>query len=165
MRKALAVLVLAIGSVLVLQAPAFAQHLYKISQTGSVFESSSLHADYEILTNCPTTVTVRSTTFMPPAATPRFRGTLKVRRNENDETWRRLTFSKVVDSAANARAPKNLRATCAGDHEPMTAVPGALAFTGVSLLPQLVVGTGFLLVGVLLIVSSRRRPSRMTAGS
>lgn len=163
MRKALAVLVLTIGSVLVLQAPAFAQHLYRINQIGSPYMGSGRHADYELLTNCPTKVSVRSASFVPPTATPRFTGKLKVRVKGKVDMWQRFTFTEALTSVANARAPQRTTALCAGDPKAMEVASDVLPITGVSAFPQLVLGIGLLLVGILLIVSSRRR--RMPAGS
>jgi hypothetical protein len=166
MRKALAVLVLTIGSVLVLQAPAFAQHLYRINQIGTVFTGSGRHADYELLTNCPAKVSVISASFVPSTATPRFSGKFEVKVNDEVETWRRFTFTEALTSVANARAPKVTRATCDGEREAMRLASEAeLPFTGVSALPQLALAAGLLLVGILLIVSSQHRTSRMPSGS
>lgn len=158
MRKTLAVLALMISSMLLLQAPVRAQqqtehHLYKINTTNS----------FEALTDCPRSSVVR---IRPNPDADAVRARIAGRKAFGGDTHNRFVF----DTGARF-SPAKLRATCDGvlmKKSPNllgTSVP--LAFTGRPLVPQLLLGTGLLLVGAMFLVLTgppdvfrRRRPRR-----
>jgi hypothetical protein len=155
MRKTLAVLVLMISSMLLLQAPAWAptastvgpdHHLIRINKIGS----------YEALTDCPSTSTVEITprSGAKPVRAQKAGKKLFAHHNRN-----RFTFD--VPSGGFSR--KTLEATCDGKAmiiDPDVLDPSVpLAFTGGSLVPQLLLGTGLLLVGTMLLVVTGRFPA------
>src|SRR5829696_2828299 len=138
MRK-LVVVMLIVGLLLLLEAPALAQHLYILSQTGT--ETSGGQLRFDGSTDCPGTVRIRfvngltrnSNTTAGPAAS-------------SEE--RRLTVT-LPDNAKNSR-PKIRSATC--DGEPMT-----LPMTGVSPLHKLAFAAMLLAPGVVLLLLGRRQ--------
>jgi hypothetical protein len=158
MRKTLAVLILIIGSILLLQAPGGAQskpqhHLYGITTGGS----------YEALTNCPSTSKVR--------IRPNLAAKAVTASSEGRKMFRGATRNRFVFDTSAGFDPKRLRATCDGKYMSKSAnLLGAsvpLAFTGRSLLPQLLLGTGLLLVGGVFIVLAgfrRQNPRPATPG-
>jgi hypothetical protein len=152
MRKTLGVLALMISSMLFLQAPAWApdeqHHLIKLSPSGS----------YEALTDCPASSVVR---IRPnPAA-----GAVRARVDKAFKGIKRnrFTFDTSAEFSPVRSGPKRLRATC--DNELMINDPGfldpkvPLAFTGRSLVPQLLLGTGLLLAGAILLVLTGQLPA------
>jgi hypothetical protein len=149
MRKTLAVLGV-ISSMLLLQAPVWAglpgteHHLYKIDTSNS----------YEALTDCPSDSVV---VIRPNPGAKAVRARTAGKKTFAGESRFRFTFN------TSARfSPTKLKATC--DGEPMIKVGnflGAsvpLAFTGRPVVPQLLLGTGLLLVGSLLVLLTGRPP-------
>jgi hypothetical protein len=152
MRKTLAVLALMISSMLFLQAPAWAppeevHHLIKIKPIGS----------YEALTDCPRSSVVR---IRPNPAAGVVRAKTAGTKAFGGKPRNRFTF----DTGPGVRfSPAKLRATC--DNKLMKNDPGflgpkvPLAFTGRSLVPQLLLGTGLLLAGAILLVLTGQLPT------
>jgi hypothetical protein len=168
MRKTLAVLVLVISSMLLLQAPAWAptastvepdHHLYKIKTANS----------YEALTDCPSSsIVIRPNPSAKAVRATKEQGKKKfysIRRNET------LELNRFIFKTDDRFSPTKLRARC--DNELMYIEPDVLGpevpFTGVSLVPQLLLGVGLLLVGTVLLGLTGRLPvgrlRRRRAGS
>jgi hypothetical protein len=150
MRKTLAVLALMISSVLFLQAPVWAQqepqhHLIKIDTIGS----------YEALTDCPASSVVR---IRPNPAAGAVRAKTAGKKAFGGKSRNRFTF----DTSAGFD-PARLRATCNGrlmKNDPGFLGPKVpLAFTGRSLVPQLLLGTVLLLAGAVLLVLTGQSPA------
>jgi hypothetical protein len=147
MRKTLAVLALMISSMLILQAPAWAQdhHLIRVAPGGS----------FEALTDCPRSSVVR---IRPNPAAEAVRAKAEGTKAFKGKRHNRFTF----DTSAGF-SPTRLRATC--DNVLMINDPGfldpevPLAFTGRSLVPQLLLGTGLLLAGAILLVLTGQLPA------
>jgi hypothetical protein len=158
MRKTLTVLVLTISTLLLLQAPAWAPHLYRLNQIGTPTSGSPTNADYEVLTDCAgaRAVTVASTSFSPQPREIELREGKFT--DKNNKKWQRYTFTATVTSPDLAAAPQGLDVECNGV-DMVEASAGQLPFTGVSLLRQFVLGVGLLMTGGLLVFFGTRSPS------
>jgi len=129
MRKLLVVLSMAISLTLLVQSPGWAVHLYlRIQATGT---------ETSVQTNCPAG------------------RNLTVRQGSRTVTVK-ITRSSFSTSRLNAvaRSSTKVSATCNG--HPVTVV--RLATTGLPILPQLGIGMGLVVTGVLLVMCSVHPP-------
>ena len=137
MRK-LVVVMLTVGSLLLLEAPALAPNLYVLSETGTEVSGGRLRFSGE--TDCKGRVTV---IFEDDRLGTGPSGTL------NSATMRRNIFVTTNDTGSNERPPVRL-AYCNG-------VKMTLAFTGVSVLHELAFAALLIVGGVVLLILGRRR--------
>jgi hypothetical protein len=161
MRKTLAVLALTVASLLLLASPSWSfndgvrnlasqagtqHHLYRINKTNS----------YEALTDCPANVKIQPRSGVAFVPTKR----------EGTKAYSHITAKRYVFNTTEQFSKSSVKATCDKDPKPMinssnllsSLPPQALARTGRLLVPQLAIGIGLLLVGILLVVGTVRRP-------
>lgn len=141
MRK-LVVVMLTVGSLLLLEAPAWAPHLYSLSEQGTETSGGNLRFDGE--TDCKKSVQV---VFVDDRLGLGPAGSL------DPGTNRRKIPITTNDIGSNVRPDIRL-AYCGGKRMDLL---NTLAFTGVSVLYKLAFAAALLVTGVVLLMLGRRR--------
>jgi hypothetical protein len=162
MRK-LFVVVLALASILLLQAPASAQRLYRLDAV----EGPSSPAQFVGVSDCPAgdTITVRSTGFVRKESTSTV-GANGIFRLSATITRDGVRNRYIEIESAECAQHGDLNIKSFGPRVSVVVPKGfELPFTGVPVMQRLVLGMSLLVAGVLLVRFTRTSPTRRSERS